>query len=45
MRVDFRIWAGVKLGAGFAIGATLVGLLVWILILLLVGVGISAFWR
>jgi hypothetical protein len=40
--VDFRVWTGVKLGAGFVIGATLVTLLIWMLIVAFVALGLSA---
>jgi len=42
--VDFSVWAGVKLGAGFVIGASLVTLLVWAIIAVFVAMGLTG-WR
>ena len=45
MSVDLTVWAGVKLGAGFVLGASLVGLLVWVVIVILIAAGVSAMLR
>jgi hypothetical protein len=39
--VEFSFWTSVKFGAGFVIGSTLVGFVLWVFILLLVAIGIS----
>jgi hypothetical protein len=44
MAVDFSVWAGVKLGAGLVIGGSLVTLIVWAILSIAVGMGITA-WR
>jgi zinc-ribbon domain len=42
--VDFSVWAGLKLGAGFVIGASLVILLFWVVVAIFVALGLTA-WR
>jgi hypothetical protein len=39
--MDLSVWTAVKLGAGFAIGAMLVILLVWAIVVVLLGLGIQ----
>ena len=45
LSVDVSVWTGVKLGVGFAIGATLVGLIGWAIFIVVLGVGIQGLSR
>lgn len=42
MNVDVSMWTAVKAGAGFILGASLMGLLVWILLVVLIAVGVAS---
>lgn len=41
VRVDVSVWTAVKAGAGFILGASLMALLVWLVLLVLFAVGVS----
>jgi hypothetical protein len=45
MDVDLSVWTGVKLGVGFAIGATLVGFLLAFIAVALLGASIAGLQR
>ena len=40
--VDFSVLSGVKLGAGFVIGAAVVTLLGWAIVIILLAIGLGA---
>ncbi len=43
--VDFSLWTGVKLGAGFAVGVTLVSLIFWVMLIVLLGASLAGLGR
>ena len=45
MSVDFSVWAGLKLGVGFTIGASLVGLFLSVVALVLLSMGVGGLHR
>jgi hypothetical protein len=45
MAIDLSVWAGVKFGAGFAIGVALVTITVWLIVFVLLGIGIQSLSR
>src|SRR6476660_2712366 len=45
LSLDMSVWTGVKLGAGFVIGAALVTLVAWAIVIALLALGISGLSR
>jgi hypothetical protein len=40
-RVDVTVWTGIKFGASFVVGSSLVGILIWVFLLLLISIGLA----
>jgi hypothetical protein len=43
--IDFSVWAGLKLGVGFAIGTSLVSMSIVVVVLVLISIGIGGLHR